>query len=307
MTPARWYVWEWLNAEGRPVYLGRGRRTANGDHPADILWDRRRTQNNELGKWLQSLSEPPRRNIQIVGSHMYKSEADAIYDGRKLQLDKLNISLLQTRDFGSKIGGGDGRGVLDPNGDFYESVRAAARDPLVSKFREDQLEVCLAMEINIRFDKGDGPELLRDFVCQLAAMFGGASADVAAPAAPKKPRGKKEESADPATAATATATPAPTAATPAPVAATTPAATPAPAAVVPPPATNATTASAGGFTIDHIREKIIEATKILKPAGVVEIVTATTGVGKASQVPVEKYDSLMVALQTAMDAANVAG
>jgi hypothetical protein len=121
------YVWEWLDEKGNPVYLG-NMPAKNGEHPADILWDRRRTLNSPLGKWLQSLPEQPPRSQELVSVIMYRSEANALAAMERKRLKKLNVQLLSNRPFGTKIGGGYARAVISPQGDLYESVRAAAAE-----------------------------------------------------------------------------------------------------------------------------------------------------------------------------------
>ena len=141
------------------------------------------------------------------------------------------------------------------------------------------------MQLTITFDGHDAAAKIKSTLCALFGLGGvvvsnnaAAEAPAAdAPAGGKGKRGKKDDA--PAVAAVETPTPA--------------------AAVA--------AVDTGGVTIEKIREKIIECTKLCGPKGAVSIVANVGGAAKASEVSGEKYPALLEALQEAIDAASVAG
>lgn len=131
MTPARWHVWEWLNAAGEPVFLGVGALN-DGKHPAEAYWRDRKKIPSPLHKWLATLNEQPKRAEAVPSVALHRQDARGYFYARRKQLLEANAPLLSTRPEGTYAGGGAAKGVIAPNGDLYESVRKAADDTGIS-------------------------------------------------------------------------------------------------------------------------------------------------------------------------------
>jgi len=118
-------VWTWLDEEDRPVYVGWGKFTKT--HPAKTLWARRHVVNSELCRWLRSLKREPNR-YERTSSIIPLSgpEARAIAKARTEKLKAAGFRLLDSRVDETRIGGGSGRPVIDPNLEMFQSVREAA-------------------------------------------------------------------------------------------------------------------------------------------------------------------------------------
>lgn len=126
MTKQRFVVWTWTDADGTPRFVGWGR--ASRQHPAKQLWAKREGADSDLNFWLRTFTEEPRRieNAGIV--RYYKHEAAAIAEGLRNRYKNDGNELLDTRPWGTRIGGGLARMVMAPDFAIYDSVRQAAVD-----------------------------------------------------------------------------------------------------------------------------------------------------------------------------------
>lgn len=129
MTPSSFAVWEWLDKDGTPMYVGRG-RILDGVHPAQALWNQRTKAelDSHLMRWLRTFEEEPQRSDAVPELTIYQQEADGWFYARRAQLKERGVDLLSTRPFGTTVGGGTSRAVVSPEGDVYTSVREAVRD-----------------------------------------------------------------------------------------------------------------------------------------------------------------------------------
>lgn len=126
MAAERIYVvWEWLDDDGLPCYVGVGKQT--GKHPADILFSKRHESDSTLTRWLRTLKKRPKRSPDVPAFAMHKADAKGVAFARKKELQEMGFVLLTTRPFDTIAGGGVARGVLAPDGEIYESVREAAK------------------------------------------------------------------------------------------------------------------------------------------------------------------------------------
>lgn len=137
-----YFVWEWLDAEGFPMYVGWG-KMQRGVHPAEALWNHRK-KGSELGDQFAMFESEPQRSAAIPEVGLTKAEARTYCSARKLELQKKGVRLLSSRLRDSRRGGGSAVGVVDDAGIEYESVRAAAKahslNPCtVSRFVRDAL------------------------------------------------------------------------------------------------------------------------------------------------------------------------
>lgn len=125
MYTATYRVWLWLDpvtSEARYVGYGNSRY---GVMPWDREWDNRGG-SSPVSLWLATLERPPLLDPTISDTGYYRADA-ARYAA---QVRKgLNAKLLSNRSYsGTQRGGGKAQAVIDPDGDMFVSVRAAARD-----------------------------------------------------------------------------------------------------------------------------------------------------------------------------------
>lgn len=125
-------VWEWLDEDGLPVYVGIG-RVIHGEHPAAILWDKvawsqRGKVDSPLNRWLLTHKKEPKRGKELPTPFMYQADAQTLAHNRREFLKARGFTLLLARPYGTHKGGGAARAVISPCGDVYVSVRAAARE-----------------------------------------------------------------------------------------------------------------------------------------------------------------------------------
>jgi hypothetical protein len=136
MYAKRWFVWSWefIDAEGRRcAYVGCDNHEAGGPHPAAVLWGERLTVRSELHDWLASLAAPPDRLDFPAEQPIFRLDGLGIAFGLREGYRRNGVKLITTRPHGSKRGGGTSKPVLDPNGDYHESVRQAAEAHGVSE------------------------------------------------------------------------------------------------------------------------------------------------------------------------------
>jgi len=119
-----YFAWEWLDADGSPMYVGWG-KLQRGVHPAEVLWKHRK-KGSELGDRLATLKLEPQRSAVVPQVGITKEEARTYCSARKLELQKKGVQLLSSRPRASRRGGGSALRVVDDRGDEHESVRAAA-------------------------------------------------------------------------------------------------------------------------------------------------------------------------------------
>jgi hypothetical protein len=136
MTQATYYVWLWTDDQHQPKYVGYGAKRGD-QYPWDRMWDDRgapsptllpypRAGVSPVSQWLATLSKPPLRDPTISDTPYTK--IDAAKYAAQVRRGLGNVALLSNRTYvGTNSGGGKARAVVDPLGDLYISVRAAAR------------------------------------------------------------------------------------------------------------------------------------------------------------------------------------
>lgn len=137
-----YFAWEWLDADGSPMYVGWGKQI-RGAHPAEVLWKQRK-KGSELGDHLATLKSEPQRSAAVPQVGITKEEARTYCSARKLELRKKGVQLLSSRPRDSRCGGGSALSVVDDAGVEHESVRAAAEahglnPSTVSRYVKDPL------------------------------------------------------------------------------------------------------------------------------------------------------------------------
>lgn len=137
------FAWEWLDAEGTPMYVGWG-RTVRGVHPAQQLWGRRGKGRSELNTRLATFQNEPQRSAAVPELALSKEDARNYCSARKLELRKKSVKLLSGRPYSSRHGGGSALRVVDGDGNVHDSVRDAAvahglNPSTVSRFCRDPL------------------------------------------------------------------------------------------------------------------------------------------------------------------------
>lgn len=126
-VPQEFVVWEWLDVNGDPVYVGYGKMPmGHKTHPAKKLYQLRNQSESDLNTFLRSLGHEPDRGNGVPTTKMYHSEAKAVVYARRQALKKQGFILLSTRPYGTISGGGLPRAVRSPDGEEYSSVREAA-------------------------------------------------------------------------------------------------------------------------------------------------------------------------------------
>lgn len=122
----KFVVWEWVDAERIPVYVGWGRQTRC--HPSFTLWDMRMVFNSDLNMWLRKHEHEPERIDHNGIVHFYRQEASNVAASLRTRYQKKGRKLLDPRPWGTKAGGGSARQVMAPDMTIYSSVRQAAVD-----------------------------------------------------------------------------------------------------------------------------------------------------------------------------------
>lgn len=120
------YVWVWIDGKGNPKFVGWGKLTEQGTHPAKRVWAQRKKWDSELNRWLCKRKREPRRCKKVISGALTRKEASAMAVIYREKYQKKGHRLLHSRVVGSWDGGGHSRQVLDPNLKAYESVREAA-------------------------------------------------------------------------------------------------------------------------------------------------------------------------------------
>ena len=129
----RYCVWVWLDAAGRPAFVGRGVLGRDDAHPADRLWELRQTRNTQVSLWLRTLPSPPARDGSIPDRPFTKRDVRAIYRTLRKRYAELDlptsrrVRALETYNAGHKP-----RRAVVIKGMTYPSVRAAGRALKVS-------------------------------------------------------------------------------------------------------------------------------------------------------------------------------
>lgn len=137
-----YFAWEWLDADGSPMYVGWGKQV-RGKHPAEVMWKQRKN-GSKLGDRLAALTTEPQRSAAVPEVGLTKEEARTYCSARKRELHKNGVQLLSSRPHDSRRGGGSAVSVVDDAGREHESVRAAAEfhglnPSTVSRFIRDAL------------------------------------------------------------------------------------------------------------------------------------------------------------------------
>lgn len=121
MRPAKFQVWTWFDDKGRPAYVGWG--PYRKYHPAVEMY--RAPADSQLGVWLSLHDqEPPREDYSATLLH--KEDARAICQLLRDRYAAGGVALLSNREFDTFAGGGAPKAVKSPQGELFESVRAAA-------------------------------------------------------------------------------------------------------------------------------------------------------------------------------------
>lgn len=92
------HVFEWIDAEGTPRYVGHGSLDpTTGEPPWARLWASRERQRGALGEWLRSLSEPPERSHAVPSVLLTASTAAGVARLRRGQLRRRGLRVLSDR------------------------------------------------------------------------------------------------------------------------------------------------------------------------------------------------------------------
>ena len=119
-------VWEWIDDQGRPVYVGMG-SGPNADRVFMRAMLKAGRVNNPLSEWLLSVDGLPERSTAIPSMLLHKVDAMNTLQARRENLRRKGVRLLSRRPHGTKAGGGSPKLVEGPDGTLYTSVREAAR------------------------------------------------------------------------------------------------------------------------------------------------------------------------------------
>lgn len=126
-----WFTWSWLDpSDGRLRYVGAGPER-RGIHPATQLWEARFHGDSQspLTAWLKSLPSEPKRGIVGDSGPLTRVAAEELATANRDRLKAAGVALLSTRAMDTFVtGGGLPKVCIDPAGDLFVSVSAAARD-----------------------------------------------------------------------------------------------------------------------------------------------------------------------------------
>ena len=126
-VPEEFVVWEWLDKQGDPVYVGYGKMPIGSrKHPALKMFEMRNSEDSDLNVFLRGFKKEPKRSKKLTTSKLHRHGARAIVFQRRSELAKEGYELLSTRPWGTVTGGGKPRPVKNPRGKYFASVRAAA-------------------------------------------------------------------------------------------------------------------------------------------------------------------------------------
>lgn len=127
----KFVVWEWVDKPRNLVYVGWGR---DGDtHPAEQLWINREVFTSDLTVWLREFKNAPPEWVDHSGIvHFYRHEACNVAASLRARYKAEGRTILDTRPWGARSGGGAARMIMAPDMSIYSSVRQAAVDKAVN-------------------------------------------------------------------------------------------------------------------------------------------------------------------------------
>lgn len=126
MVHPEFIVWEWLDKQGEPFYVGYGKHIDGGPHPSEAVWAVRHEIKSDLHVYLSALKDPPQLSTKYKAL-MFRPAARKECFARRSRLRREGYTLLSPRPYGTTVGGGVSRIVQSPKGKKYMSVREAAR------------------------------------------------------------------------------------------------------------------------------------------------------------------------------------